>query len=1630
MSKFRKQDPQGTPLDPFAFEKQFVQPDNYNPSQFSGVTDQLEFVTPEKIEAGYGTLGNASVAAQIIQETKAANQGALELAGKGLFNVAKTVGIEIAKTPGYLVGAAGAVGNELFGDGKNSMSYIVDNAWVNSFEQLDESLKEMIPVHISQQVQEGNLLDKLGSGAWWASTGADGLGFMLAMFAPGAVIKGLNVGSKIAGAGEKLANISTKLGKTATGASWVAKLGLMEATPMGFKYTKNFAQNANGYASAAINTVVESSAEAANTFDTLTNKYLEQGLTEEEAKLKAGEGAAAVFKGNMALLAISNILDEKWIWKSIGSGEKEAANNLLGKLFKNGVVDTNSINQASKQLSRKNVIKEGLKNFGKNVLKEGFYEEGSQTTLQQNIDEGKIEESVFGNLSNVASQYFDDFTNNSELHESIFLGGLLGGGASVVGTVQENKALKSALFGSAGRSSDNFWVKYGILPETKAQKGLSSIIEENHIRQFRSYKDLMTNGEIDDKKLVDSQLEQLDELVTDAKYDIAVVQNDELSKEIYGQFLASNYMSGFLGQEGSKELFREHVKNQVVPAWQKRFEDTHGRTPTAQETSQYEQSFVLSGERVLNAYESAEQTNYPERYYSEPTPEYSQFKQDYFHKKFQTLVSLDAVANRRKATEQVLNIPDSVLTDPVYTQKRNEAEKELKKIEKLEQELSNYFEKFFTKSGVKELYDNFKDNLKLFQDSKSDEQSLNEELKQQAEKIPSKNESIINDLGKGYNPNEKIVIVDNKGVSRTLENKNGVWTIDDKPVSDIKSDLSTFNFRTDDVSQDQYDAFKQTGEVSEATIDRLATKMAEDKRFSSREVEIANANAEKIKSLAETKKTVSEKTQETFNPIVEEESDTDAVIEEFDKDKGVNLFPSTGRHLLNELTKIEDGIFVEKLNPKVSQQLWFKTLDEEVSKNPTSYTAKVVRLDDKSNEELHTQILRDTGSVSNDSDLYVVLYKDGQPVVKGGSKLDVDEIEKKRQKELNDEASNITVKKETFAGLDVEDNPVTYVVDTQADGSRRIRLEVTHDGRTSYPIQEVISKTNTLGTREYLNMSFGLQKGKLTNTDDNPKDKLRDKINAKYDEQQGNYVFTSLWTPENLYPLINGKPKKFILAEKTILENFKLEYGISSVVKPTKADKQKLDALGFSNQEDLTTAAFLLARKEYEEWYSQLQQSPQFLQVAGITKGHRLKGKNETGKELWSNPLKNIPGVKLVKSDNPSPSDLKGGKLLLSTTGFIKVGSEELKISSGDTVLVDSDQNVHALKARNLTEEEAKTVAYLLSLRAETGRPTESFSIEVPSEIRFGTQLMKKIPVFFNEKPKMSRANLIESLISFGSKNGGKGEIYFNQETVATDPVLVWTDFNSVTHNIKVKDIQQAFETEDFSSIENLLVFLQQKRFNVNEHLIGTTETNGNPIFHKPMVVYKRNERGEKVPTVDWDSSKSYYDHLLNDVLTTNTITAKGYPNRVQRNIWFNKQVVQEEVFSDLTWGEEVLDKIKSSTGLGEISDMVKGAGKSLMKTEVEKNGYFEINITKASPVQGRDVINDMMALSKEFGWEFTQSGEGNNILRLSKKIEKPVRQRRTAASLDKFKEADKILTTQDLLKAKLKSGEITQHCK
>lgn len=112
-----------------------------------------------------------------------------------------------------------------------------------------------------------------------------------------------------------------------------------------------------------------------------------------------------------------------------------------------------------------------------------------------------------------------------------------------------------------------------------------------------------------------------------------------------------------------------------------------------------------------------------------------------------------------------------------------------------------------------------------------------------------------------------------------------------------------------------------------------------------------------------------------------------------------------------------------------------------------------------------------------------------------------EEIERRRQEELAPYASQTTVSEETFEGLDLEGNPVVYLVRTMADGSRQVRLQLTIDGKlTNMPIGKA-GKDITFSNAELIEKSYASEPKSISINNNPSNPKKINAINAKYDAE-------------------------------------------------------------------------------------------------------------------------------------------------------------------------------------------------------------------------------------------------------------------------------------------------------------------------------------------------------------------------------------------------------------------------------------------------------------------------------------------------------------------------------------------------
>jgi len=1450
MSKYRIPSTSST-LDPYDVQRR-IAGDTLKPTasqvETSTVGNELETLTPFQIEEGRGTLGNSQFYQQALQNQLSNDEDFWSLTAKGLKNLAGTVVTEIGKTPGYIGGGLAAVGNELFSDGKDSMKMMVDNSWINAFESMNQSIKDFMPVHVKQEVLDGNVFDKLGSYAWWAETGAEGIGFMLAMYGPGALLKAGKVGQRIMGSIEKLSEAGADV------ANW---MNLPMDTLKPYRMSLNSARKVEGYASAVSNAMLESAAEAANTFDNIKEskkqEYLNQGLDESTAdqlaNQDAGKGAAAVFKTNMIILPVSNALEEKWLWKSVGlSGQDEAAEGLISQFMKDGVLDIDGLKQATKKTFKE---KAGTfsKNVGKNFAKEGVFEEGLQTITQQQVEKGNIKDNALEQFFNSITSYTDDFENNKDLHESIALGGLLGAVASVFMSRNEARNNEEAIYGSRSGKYDNILNKIGLRQVRKDQRGLSDLLSQNWINNYKSYNDLLTDGKLDPTKLAALPQEQQALSNLHFLYDSAVEMGDKQTQEVVGQYLSANYAQAFLGQTGGKEIFRQHVENQVVPEWSKRFAEVKGREATPVEINEYKKRFLDSANEVFDNYSKVEDTHYPERYFQdkENPQTYKEFKQHYFNQKFQALtranVAKRAIAQSNGEMAAAGIIEGSNLTGIQKTLKKIN-ESIIEEQQKVEKESSDYYESLFTKKGVKELYDLYKS---------------------QKEVVPEVQQEIAENEAKDLKVAEAKV----ENIQTAEAKIQEAESIQDQPVF-IKT---------------------KDGRVLQTMLDTDGTRYVDD-----------NGNVrpitedEQVQSTVVPQEDVQREIQKTEIPITPaQEISTDEPIDEklheafLENDLGVGLYPSTGLHVIyeNARGKVYDALTddgLPKLNSSVHQRNWFKALDEITNIN--DYQVKVVNKTSADSEQLRV-IIENGGGQVQDTDLFIFLYKDDSAVTIG---VNSSQVESERERITTTKTSSkekfdfinslpegtifeygedqriiIPAKRITKSGTEVFDLiPQLWNEDTnqwEDNPSAGTLVQKDRNGEYNANAAFPTAMMNSSGT----NMDTGerfISKPKIT---------LPSGIS--------NPVFTSLYRPDTLYKELGKQSLSARIAPDSIYEAYLNHLGINmpkeiddTLSRLSDVDIRKLEEVigkGNLSSTGLWNAAARWSKEDYTKWYNSLQQPNTFLQPINITNGKRLVRRNADRSIVWNKAEGNVPDFSIENQR------LVNGDIVQQYTAQgVKAGNKFYNFRIGDSVLVSNDQ-AYRLKQSLLNADEAKSVLYLLSLKQDA--PQESVKLPVRTVIKeknstggYSDKVFEETPVFGSN----NEYGLIKSLINFGFGTS-KGSIYLHNNDIE------FIDFEGNKNTIPVKEIQKAFLDDDFSKIQSLMDFLAQKRFNVNENLLRADSD-----FQYPYL--ERTTNGGY--TIKFKNEGKYKAFLLqSEKLLTDSVIAEGYPKRLARNLQFAK---------------------------------------------------------------------------------------------------------------------------------------------
>jgi hypothetical protein len=404
-------------------------------------------------------------------ELRAANQSGAAQLGLGLLRAGSKAAQEISKLPGVIGGAAQATieNTQDLISGKDEHSFIdttFNNSWIKTIDEIGEKINtDVLPVYTAKAVKEGNLWDNISSTSFWATDGADGLGFIIGMMAPGAIFEYVGLGSKLISAAsqsQRLAKITSMSGKAEQAVSALKTMGVTGKTiDSGLAVMGNTLFEAGAEAKSVgddldrkkdefmTRRIAEIKSNLAKTYN-VNEPELIQGpvrmvrnpdgtqsmsspglvpnpnyknldqiaLEQAEGEFKEQRGLAMrnTFVSNVGILLGPNAMMHKAIWgKAAQRFEKTAEQGIKGVAKRGGKM---------------------LERWGKAGASEGLWEEGSQTTVE-NMYVNKAMKGSLGkdglegfvddfNIGDFAKEYVNTLTS-VEGQKAIFLGGALGG---------------------------------------------------------------------------------------------------------------------------------------------------------------------------------------------------------------------------------------------------------------------------------------------------------------------------------------------------------------------------------------------------------------------------------------------------------------------------------------------------------------------------------------------------------------------------------------------------------------------------------------------------------------------------------------------------------------------------------------------------------------------------------------------------------------------------------------------------------------------------------------------------------------------------------------------------------------------------------------------------------------------------------------------------------------------------------------------------------------------------------------------------------------------------------------------------------------------------------------------------
>ena len=603
---------------------------------------------------------------EFLNEAMAQNQGTWNKIWKTPLRIVGKAGTEALKTPGYLGGLVGwattGFDDKQFGD-------YLDNAWVQAFSSLDQSIKDQLPIHRTKAAMEAGITSQLTDPGFWATEGADGVGFLIGMLWPGAVLKGIGAGAKIS----KLAGKGVK-----------------------------FANTVDDFGATVINTATEAAAEGVEAYNKVYGDLIAKGYSEEEAKKKAGEAGASTFYTNSVLLTVPNYLTQKWLFKSFNES-KSLLNDLIddgGKLI-------------SKEAKKSTIARLGNvgTSIGKGILSEGLFEEGMQYATSKYFEGVAKGENEFSSnpLVGILQSYMDSW-DELDFQKSILLGGILGGGMSAFGSFREAKAKDELLNGTSAYTPKNF-LSRSLFNAKEASPGLRQIYQENFINRYKGLdKILKADGTIDPVKKQEWIAEQVKNGTIEGIMNAAALTGNKFHYNFLKNITDFNYMLPYLQQTGGLEVLKGHINDLAQSEFNSRKAVLGDQ---AQSLDEVKQELLTKAEKFQEIYSkiadrhplSAAST------FADTKGETGvEFAQHVLNGKLQSALNIDFLSKEVSNLETEISALKSDFSfkwNPVAKQDVADLEKQRDLIENVLEDNQKTIAKLNSKSGLEELFKEF-----------------------------------------------------------------------------------------------------------------------------------------------------------------------------------------------------------------------------------------------------------------------------------------------------------------------------------------------------------------------------------------------------------------------------------------------------------------------------------------------------------------------------------------------------------------------------------------------------------------------------------------------------------------------------------------------------------------------------------------------------------------------------------------------------------------------------------------------------------------------------------------------------------------------------------------------------------